>query len=793
MKLIVAEKSNVARQFRDALDSASKSVKYSDKIYYYEGKDLIFASAFGHLFCAKLPSEIDESNKDWKAEKFNLPRLLPLKPIDNTRKKYFECLKHLIETKNIDEIIVCTDPDREGQLIWELIQRNLNINVPVTRVWIKEWTAQGLIQAFNTRKLNSNYKNLADAGLCRMQADYFIGLTATRVNTVTFGGPGVLINDGRVQSPTRYMVYLNDKSIKNFKPEDYFVLNINTESDEDELLTLASSKLNKNEATQLKNKMDNKYILLNKSVKQTKRKSPKLYKTNSIIVDASKKYGISSEETMSILQSLYQNHGLTTYPRTEIEQISQSAAKNVMKIVNSLEGIGTFDSLVQEIKTNHYCYQKHLIDSKGGEMPHEAITPTYAGNPRQKYSKLNSNEKKIYELIVLRFLQGFYPPAVLEETEIWHDEEYNGEKYRFRNSGVIVIEPSWMKVATDNISDNLLPKITDNKKYCCRNSTILAKQTQPPARYTEATLYEAMENAGRFVDDKEAKTILKEIKGIGTGATRTPIVKRLFDNYFLIKKGKSIYPTEKTIQIAEILPNSPLTSPILTAELETKLSLVEDGKLGFDDFMNAVNEQVDEIITCAKNAPMKKSIKSSAIGICPVCGKQIRETKLSFRCEDSNCQFVIWKNVSGKTLTSSQVSELLNKGITKIIKGFQSKEGKSFNAKLKLKKDNNDNFSVVFDTEKDIIGVCPRCGGNIIETNSTYTCQNRDCNFFIMKNNKYFDSIGAKLTKTLVKKLLKNGEAPVKDLVSKRTGKKYNAIIVLNDTGQYVNFNMKFK
>ena len=782
MKLIVAEKSNVARQFRDALDSSSRSVKFADKIYYYEGKELIFASAFGHLFCAKLPSEINEENREWKADKFNLPELLPLKPIDNTRKKYFECLKYIINNKNIDEVIVCTDPDREGQLIWELIQRNLTISVPVTRVWIKEWTAQGLIQAFNSRKLNSCYKNLADAGLCRMQADYFIGLTATRVNTVTFGGPGVLINDGRVQSPTRYMVYLNDKAIKNFKPEDYFVLNITTESDENEFLSLASSKLSKTQAAELQREINNKNLLINKSVKQSKKKSPKLYKTNSIIVDASKKYGISSDETMSILQSLYQNHGLTTYPRTEIEQISQSAAKNVLKIVNSLEGVGIFDRIVKEIKTNNFTYQKHLIDAKGGEMPHEAITPTYAGNPRQKYSKLSPNEKKIYELIVLRFLQGFYPPAILEETEVWHDEEYCGEQYRFRNSGVIVIEPSWMKIGTDKKADNILPKITDNQKYLCRDSKITAKQTQPPARYTEATLYEAMENAGRFVEDKEAKTILKEVKGIGTGATRTPIVKRLFDNDFLCKKEKSIYPTDKTVQIAEILPDSPLTSPVLTAELETKLSQVEDGILGFDDFMQAVYDQVDEIITCAKNAP-RKSIQRPSIAL----------SKLSYRCEDSSCRFIIWKTISGKTLSSAQVSDLISKGKTKIIKGFKTKENKSFDAKLKLKKDNNGNFSVVFDTEKDIIGLCPRCGGNIIETASTYTCQNKDCNFFIMKNNKYFDAIGAKLNKALVKRLLKEGEAPVKNLVSKRTGKKYNVIIVMNDTGQYVNFNMKFK
>lgn len=792
MKLIFAEKPDVARQFRDALDSTAKTVKFADRIYYYEGKELIFASAFGHLFAAKLPSEIDEKNKEWKAEKYDLPDILPLKPIDNTRKKYFQCLQYIIKNKNIDEIIVCTDPDREGQLIWELIQRNLSTNVPVTRAWIKEWPAQGLIQAFNSRKLNSTYRNLANAGLCRLQADYIIGLTATRVNTVTFGGPGVLINDGRVQSPTRYMVYMNDQAIKNFKPEDYYVLNIKTESDESSLLSLTSSRLAKEQAIMLQDAVKNKKLLLHKTVRQTRKKSPKLYKTNSIIVDASKKFGISSEETMNILQSLYQDHGLTTYPRTEIEQISQSAAKNVMKIVNSLEGIATFDDIVGEIKSKNYQYQSHLIDSKGGEMPHEAITPTYTGNPRQKYSKLTPNEKKIYELIVMRFLQGFYPPAILEETEVWHEAICDGEKYSLKASGTIIVDPSWLKLSKDTLTNDILPLITDKKQYICQNTQIVGKKTQPPARYTEATLYEAMENAGRFVDDKDAKTILKEVKGIGTGATRTPIVKKLFDNDFLTRKGKSIYPTDKTIQISEIMPNSPLTSPIMTAELETKLSQVEDGSLSFDCFMEEVYKQVDEIIKCAKNAPQKR-ILNSEMGKCPVCGHPIKETKISYRCSAPECGLVIWKKIAGKTLAASQIEDLIKTGKTKVIKGFKPKDGKSFDAKLKLEKDDKGRFSVVFDNEKDIIGVCPRCGSNVVENSSAYSCQNKNCHFFITKNNRYFDSIGTKLTKTLVKRLLKNGEAPVKGLVSKKTGKKYDAIIVLNDTGQYVNFNMKFK
>ena len=225
-KLIIAEKPNVMREFVHALDSHAKSICYAKPyVYYYEGKDYIFAAANGHLFQAKNPEEISMSNKKWDAKKLDIPEIIPIK-INKQYAQSFYCLKELVKRKDIDEIIVATDPDREGQLIWELIARNLKINVPVTRIWINEWTEASLIKAFHGRKDNKAYQNLADAGLARLQSDYLIGMTGTRVHTVCFGGYKNVINEGRVQSPTRYLVGALEKTIMNFKPENYHIIQL---------------------------------------------------------------------------------------------------------------------------------------------------------------------------------------------------------------------------------------------------------------------------------------------------------------------------------------------------------------------------------------------------------------------------------------------------------------------------------------------------------------------------------------------------------------------------------------
>lgn len=688
------------KKFVKALEPSAKSICYSKPyVYYYEGANFIFASACGHLFTTKMPEEISSTNKRWQIAHLDVPDIIPLTPIKNSQ-SYFKCIKDLSIRKDIDEIVVCTDPDREGQLIWALIAQNLSISIPVTRVWIKEWTKAGLSKAFHQRKDNKSYTHLELAGLCRMQADYLIGLTGTRVNTCQFGGYKNVINEGRVQSPTRYIVYLNEMNIKNFVPEKYSLITLHTTSDEESPLSLISEKLDGNEAQRILRDLSGQSYTIHKKTKQIQHSSPKLYKTNTILVDASNKLGLSAEQTTQILQKLYQDYGLTTYPRTEIEKISTLSAQDVMKIVNSLDGIGLVDDIINHIKTNNLSFQNHLINNHGGEMPHEAITPAFDGHPTQLLiNSLSQNEKEIYKLIVIRFLQGFYPPAIFEETEVETVVPIQGKDYVFSNRGKIVLEESWMAL-NGGSKDSELPLVTDGQVYNYVDSKIDNKTTKPPARYTEATLLQAMENAGRFVENAGAKKILKEVKGIGTGATREGIIKGLYKSGFLIKKGKSIYPTEKTIQMMEILPNSPLTSPMMTADLETKLSLVENGQMTFGEFMQSVNEQIDEIIKAAQNAPQKivslhvgKQVKNNEneLGSCPCCGKPMRENSKSYYCMGykEGCHFSIWKEISGKKITKTTAKRLIEKGSTGKLKGFVSKRtGKEYEAKLVVNKAN---------------------------------------------------------------------------------------------------------
>ena len=298
-------------------------------------------------------------------------------------------------------------------------------------------------------------------------------------------------------------------------------------------------------------------------------------------------------------------------------------------------------------------------------------------------------------MVVKRFLQGFYPPAKVEETKVSTDA--NGVK--FSCTGKIIVEANWMKI-NGIPKDNILPHITDGKDYHYVNHKVEKKTTKPPARYTEASLLKAMENAGRFVEDKKAKSILKEVKGIGTEATRSDILKKLYKTGFLVKKGKVIYPTDKTMALVDILPNSPLTSPMMTAQLETKLSMVEKGKMSFKEFMGSVNEQVDELVNSAKDnsgktidsvAPIKSqsSQKSlDSIGICPFCGREMKENSKSYYCPGykDGCNFSIWKEIAGKKISKTTVRTLLNKGQTSKLKGFTSRNGKKFDAVLHINK-----------------------------------------------------------------------------------------------------------
>lgn len=806
MKLIIAEKPDVARKFRDALKIEAKAVKFKEMVYYYEGKGYIFASAAGHLFTLQQPQEINEDNKTWTMDRLDLPRIIPLRYGQGYAKDYFACLKKLVSRADVDEIIVATDPDREGQLIWSLIARQLKTDKYITRAWIKEWTPNGLLKAFKERKPNEQYANLELAGLCRMQADYVIGMHATRANTVAFGGYKTIINEGRVQSPTRYIVYQNDKSIKEFVPQKYNVIEVELSSDEkDNHLILTGPKMEPETAAKVVQFLPHNW-LINKTTKQTKKGCPRLYATSDIQIEVSKKLGLTVDETTNILQKLYQDYALTTYPRTSINQISQSSAKDAMKIINTLDGVGIADDIIKEIKSKNLHIQKHLISSESGDMPHEAITPTFDGNPRQNIDKLNKNELAVYKMIVKRFLQGFYPPATIEETNIESTIDCNNEKYIFKTSGKVVIDPSWMKI-NGVPSDSFLPVVTEGNIYELLTQKTLDKMTTPPARLTEATLLEIMKSPTKLVSDKDAQKVLKETEGIGTEATRNGIINKLFANGFLERKGKAIYPTEKTIEVIETQPKSALTDPILTAELEAKLAEVEKGTRTFDSFMEDTYRQVDDILLSIKKAPhtkiasVSKNANINIIGKCPCCGSDIVEREKGYGCSNKDCDFIIWKTVASKKITEKNAKDLLVKGETSLIRNFKSKTGKPFNAYLVMKdnkmefkfensfskkdrknKNNTENTKSIGKEEgKRLSFKCPYCNGAMKEYNSRYSCSNHD--FVIWKT-----VAGKEIKEIDAKRICDYGYTNIIKGFKSKAGKPFDAVLRRNNITKKIEF-----
>lgn len=780
-KLLIAEKPDVMRQLVAALDRKAVRNKFSDRVSYYEGEKFLFASALGHLFTPQMPQEISEDNKRWSNSRLaDIPDELPLKP-GPTDKNYYKCIKKLAGRNDVDEIIVCTDPDREGQLIWTLIATELKpkSSLRISRAWIQEWTPLGLRNAFNTRKPNSAYDTLSDAGLCRQRADYLIGLTSTRVMTVNFGGSGNIINTGRVQTPTAAIVWKNDQEIANFKPEPYNVLKATFATDEASSIELTSARIDE-DVSAIASAMKGRSAVLSRTDKKTSKKAPLLYNTTDIQKDAGKKLGLSAERVMEILQDLYQVQGMTTYPRTEVRQVSADAAKNASRTVSTLRGLA-FDEAVNGlayIDAHGASMQKHVI-STDGDMPHEAITPSAGGNPASKYASLPADEQAVYRMIVTRYLQAFYAPAVMAETEVSANVTANGKTYRLNAKGKSVIDPSWMELSGIP-SDKVLPSVTDGNSYECLKAVSEAKKTTPPARLTEAGLLDAMEHAGRYVDDDDAKEILKDVKGIGTSATRSGIIENLYAHDYITRKKSVLYPTAKLNALMQIIGDQTIASPVMTSELEGRLSDVESGKMTKGDFIEMLDKNVDELIETANTkkaeAGESASISADDLGACPVCGKAITETKMAYSCPDRSCGFALWKQTGNKKITKSEAKKIIKQlddaGVTEKIDGFVSKAGKPFSAKLKV---NKSTHKIEFDFSKEYVGTCPVCGGRVEDRGVLYACEN-ECGFKIWRTVS-----GKRLTDNQMMSLLERGYTPVIKGFTSKAGKKFDATLVLDD------------
>ena len=729
MKLIITEKPDVTKQVKNVL---APNAKYQtipkSKMGYYENKEFVICNSVGHCIELKAPNEIDEKfNWNLSSLPYNLPQDLPTK-ISSEKRDVFNTIQHCFLLHDYDEIIIATDGDREGQNIWRKIKLHLKKYKPKkeSRMWLSEWTPDGIQTAYKTRFPNSEKENLGIAAQCREEGDWKWGMEGTVAanSLVKTYKKGDVSSVGRVMTAVSKIVVDLEMEILNFKPEKYKSLVLVTATNDKENLELkhvCDKRLSDSESAEILKKIKNhKDVKLNKTVKKTSQKCPMLYDGTTIMQDMNKRYGLSAKQTTDIIQKLYQTYALITYPGTNDTCISEGTAEmayNAFKNMTSLYG-----KEIDEIKKNKWKVSKHVVTKK--DLAHEAITPVFGKANTANISALTANELNVYKAICERFIAIFYPNVEYEEVKI--NAELENET--FRASGKAMLSPGWT-VVLGAPKDNLLPSVTDGENYKIVELKSEDKVTTPPTRFTEDTLIEAMKNAGRYVEDSKQKEILKDVKGLGTSRTRASIIENLKRRGYFVLKKKTILPTEKAIKLLEVLPKSSITSPAMTAHFEEMLNEVEEGRMTKKEYMKQLDAELNDFIhkiqtssttivlneaatktTASKSSAStsfteeKKSSPNDTNLTCPYCGKTIRkgQTKTGvdrYYCEDWNdCGFQIYGTMLGKKLSTSNIKQLCTKKQTSVIKGFTSSKGAKFDARLQL--DNQKKINFVFENSK---------------------------------------------------------------------------------------------
>ncbi len=632
--LVLAEKPSVGRDLAKVLKCNQ------NKGSYIEGNNYVVTWALGHLVGLQDPEDYDDKYKQWSMETLPmLPEPMKLTILKKTAKQYHEVKKQLFRD-DINEIVIATDAGREGELVGRWILEKAGVKKPVKRLWISSQTDKAIKDGFNNLKPGSAYQNLYKAAVCRAEADWIVGLNITRALTCKYNAQ---LSAGRVQSPTLAMIVQREDEIKNFVPKDYYTVSAKSKD-----FSLQWTDKNNNQRTfnqdfandvlaRIKGN-DANIVDLNESVK--KKYAPNLYDLTELQRDANKIWGYSAKQTLSIMQRLYENYKILTYPRTDSKYISTDIVQTLPERLKAI-AIGDYrvlalDILRKGVKSN----KSYVDDSKVSD--HHAIIPT---EESPKLSNLNTEEKNIYDLVVRRFLSVMLPPFEYIQTNIIAD--INGE--RFVAKGKVVKAKGWKSVYDiededeneDDIKNQILPKLSIGDTIKIISSIVGNGKTKPPSRFNEGTLLLAMENPHKYikVDSASAKT-LGETGGLGTVATRADIIEKLFNSFVIEKQGKEIIPTSKGRQLIELVPKD-LKSPLLTANWENHLEDISKGKLDDKKFIDDMKKYTKELLNDVKGTD-SKFVHDNITGVkCPECGKKMLEVKaktgVMYVCQDREC------------------------------------------------------------------------------------------------------------------------------------------------------------
>ncbi len=710
--LVIAEKPSVGRDLVRVLPGA-----FTKGEGYLEGPEHIVTWAVGHLVQLADPDEYDDRFKKWRmADLPIVPPSFKLVVRDERSKKQMTVVRRQLSRDDVETVINACDAGREGELIFAYLYEKSGSHKPVQRLWLNSMTKRAIEEAFAALRPGSELALLEAAARSRSEADWIVGMNATRAATIrlrsSFDGA---VSLGRVQTPTLAILARREEEIRAFVPEPYWVVDASFDTVENgprayegRYYAGANPRLASAEAAKavVDACRDTQGTITKLEKSQRKERSPLLYDLTSLQRDANSRFGFSARRTLAAAQRLYEEHKALTYPRTNSRYITGDMIgdiKPIAKLVGERSEYREAAKYVQELDVLPLA--RVVDDAKVTD--HHAIIPTRAES--HPVDKMNDDDRRIYDLVTRRFLAIFHPEAVFENTRI----ETTVADHIFRTRGKVMLVPGWRGVygeaATGPDSDRAeddegreqqLPKLERDEVVNVTDVAWEEKVTKPPRRYTEGALLAAMETAGKLVDEEELREAMKE-SGIGTPATRAAIIERLLQVGYIERDARALVVTEKGLNVVRLLDEHPLTSPGLTGDWEHRLANIETGQDSREAFMGDIvkftEETVGELDTKLKDV----RIPRANLGPCPVCGRDIIENRKGYSCwsrEDPGCGFVIWKSKAGKQLGAPIARELIKTGRTeKAVTGFKGRSGKSFRARLALQQNDEGKWRVEFD------------------------------------------------------------------------------------------------
>lgn len=766
MKVCIAEKPSVAREIAHVLGASAR------KDGYYEGNGYQVTWTFGHLCTLKEPTDYAAPLKRWNIHHLPiLPARFGIKLITAKGvEKQFNTIKSLVNAA--DEVINCGDAGQEGEVIQRWVLQKAGCTAPMKRLWISSLTEEAIRQGFQNLKDASQYDRLYAAGSSRAIGDWLLGINATRLYTLKFGGRGTVLSIGRVQTPTLAMIVERYNEVNNFDSKPFWELK--TTYREAVFSATAGKQFEQEKAEALKLQTEgHPFVIASFERKKGKESAPKLFDLTSLQVEGNKKFNLSAEQTLKIAQGLYERKYLT-YPRVDTRYLPDDVYAQIPGILQSLRDYST---LVQPLLGESIRKSKNVFNNKK-VTDHHAIIPT-----NQMASGLSGPEQQIYDAVVKRFIANFYPDCqVSRTTVIGHANEVE-----FRATGRQILDPGWRAVygkdssaeeddtpgkqAADKADSQLLPEFKEGETGP-HEPFLEKKETRPPKLYTEATLLRAMETAGKQVEDEELRDAMKE-NGIGRPSTRANIIETLFRRQYIRKARKSIEPTTTGIQLIGTIKFDLLKSSELTGQWEKRFREVESGNYEVAQLLEEMKTMVTELVEAVKNAEYvrievaqepekeekparKKRAASTAEATCPKCGNgTLLKGSTAYGCSayKEGCNFRIAIEQHGKKLTDAQAKALVIKKKSPTIKSF-TVDGAKKDGVLHLQ----DDFSVKLEILEAAPLTCPRCKqGTMLKGSNAYGCSRfrEGCQLRVP-----FEFAGKKLTAKQIEALILKGKTP---------------------------------